>query len=270
MSKALSKTVKRHMKVLCISDNEIYELYEGWNDEEAEKLKDIGLILSAGDLGAEYLEFLVTMLNVPLLYVRGNHDSCYDEEPPEGCLDIDDKVAEIIIDEDDTADICENVMQGIQGAKVGISAKASLRKRSRLLRISGLGGSISSGEDYGEAYPAEDEFTEAEMKARVKKLRWMLKDYSIADKLLAADAQQGGSVTPLDILLTHSSAFGHGDLPDPTHTGFKCFNEILMDMKPAYHIYGHVHQEYGMITRECTHPSGTKEVNACGMHIIEL
>ncbi|UCF10575.1 MAG: metallophosphoesterase family protein [Candidatus Bipolaricaulota bacterium] len=34
----------------------------------------VELILSCGDLPADYLEYLVTLLNVPLLYVHGNHD----------------------------------------------------------------------------------------------------------------------------------------------------------------------------------------------------
>jgi hypothetical protein len=32
------------------------------------------------------------MTNVPLLYVRGNHDRGYDRKPPLGCTDIDDKI----------------------------------------------------------------------------------------------------------------------------------------------------------------------------------
>jgi Icc-related predicted phosphoesterase len=35
------------------------------------------LILGCGDLDYEYLEFLVTLMNVPLLYVPGNHDPAY-------------------------------------------------------------------------------------------------------------------------------------------------------------------------------------------------
>ena len=50
------------------------------------------LILSAGDLKASYLSFLVTMANRPLLYVHGNHDWSYDRQPPEGCDCIDDRL----------------------------------------------------------------------------------------------------------------------------------------------------------------------------------
>ncbi|MCB9453607.1 MAG: metallophosphoesterase [Anaerolineaceae bacterium] len=45
---------------------------------------DIELIVSCGDLPAVYLEFITSILNVPLFYVRGNHDTGYDEQPPGG------------------------------------------------------------------------------------------------------------------------------------------------------------------------------------------
>ena len=83
------------MKILLISDTEERSLWDNWTGATAERLADVGLILSAGDLKAEYLEFLVTMLNVPLVYVRGNHDEMYDERPPEGCEDADGKVVDV-------------------------------------------------------------------------------------------------------------------------------------------------------------------------------
>lgn len=45
---------------------------------------DIEAIVSCGDLPAVYLEFITSILNVPLLYVRGNHDERYTEHPPGG------------------------------------------------------------------------------------------------------------------------------------------------------------------------------------------
>ena len=77
------------MKILMIADTEERRLWDDWTEETGERLSDIGLILSAGDLDADYLEFLVTMLNVPLVYVRGNHDGDYDRKPPEGCISAD-------------------------------------------------------------------------------------------------------------------------------------------------------------------------------------
>ena len=59
------------------------------------RLDDIDLILACGDLPREYLEFLVTMGNIPLLYVPGNHDEGFVSSPPQGCVCIDGRVAEV-------------------------------------------------------------------------------------------------------------------------------------------------------------------------------
>ncbi|MFW5772038.1 MAG: hypothetical protein ACOCZH_01855, partial [Phototrophicaceae bacterium] len=45
---------------------------------------DIELVISCGDMPPVYLEFIVSVLNVPLFYVRGNHDEVYTEKPPGG------------------------------------------------------------------------------------------------------------------------------------------------------------------------------------------
>ena len=42
----------------------------------------------------EYLEYIVTMTNKPLFYIPGNHDNKYLDNPPEGCICIDDDVIE--------------------------------------------------------------------------------------------------------------------------------------------------------------------------------
>ena len=77
------------MKLLLISDEEDRSL---WDYYTPGKLNGVDLILSAGDLKAEYLSFLVTMANRPLLYVHGNHDGSYDRNPPEGCDCVDDRL----------------------------------------------------------------------------------------------------------------------------------------------------------------------------------
>ncbi|NDJ61741.1 MAG: metallophosphoesterase [Chloroflexi bacterium] len=45
---------------------------------------DVELVISCGDMPAVYLEFITSVLNVPLFYVRGNHDTRYTEYPPGG------------------------------------------------------------------------------------------------------------------------------------------------------------------------------------------
>lgn len=75
------------MRILTIADEESRSL---WDFYDKSKLEGIDLILSCGDLKAEYLSFLVTMANVDLLYVHGNHDGGYETKPPEGCFCVDD------------------------------------------------------------------------------------------------------------------------------------------------------------------------------------
>ena len=77
------------MKILAISDEVSQYLYDYYTPG---KLADYDLIISCGDLKAKYLSFLVTMARVPLLYVHGNHDVSYEENPPEGCDCIEDKL----------------------------------------------------------------------------------------------------------------------------------------------------------------------------------
>lgn len=59
------------MKILAISDRVVRELHS-----EAIKTQfgHVELVLSCGDLPFHYLEYIMTMLNQPLLYVLGNHD----------------------------------------------------------------------------------------------------------------------------------------------------------------------------------------------------
>lgn len=64
------------MKILAISDMVVDRLY---TTKVAEYFRDIEMILSCGDLPYDYLEFLVTVMNIPLLYVPGNHDPEFNE-----------------------------------------------------------------------------------------------------------------------------------------------------------------------------------------------
>lgn len=80
------------MKILLVSDEEDKYL---WDFYRPGRLEGIDLILSAGDLKAEYLSFLVTMANRPLLYVPGNHDGSYAQRPPEGCQCVDGKLVTV-------------------------------------------------------------------------------------------------------------------------------------------------------------------------------
>jgi Icc-related predicted phosphoesterase len=77
------------MRILSVSDRVEPVLYEPGSYKG---FTGIDLILSCGDLPPEYLTYLVTVFNVPLFYIRGNHDGRYDLTPPQGCVDLHGKV----------------------------------------------------------------------------------------------------------------------------------------------------------------------------------
>ena len=237
------------MKILLIADNSHTELWGAWSPETRALLKDVKLILSAGDLSPFYLEFLVTMMNVPLVYVRGNHDEYYHERPPEGCIDADGQIVYVDIFDKDTG------------------------KAAKTIRVAGLGGSMSYRE-------GPDMYTEPEMAQRVRKLRKTMRKVNAGRNLreLFRIRYSGRRLTGaprkyecpgFDILLTHAPCLGYGDMEDMPHRGFACFNDLLEEYRPAVHCYGHVHMEYGNFKRELSHPSGTRLINGSGYYIFE-
>ena len=89
------------------------------------------------------------------------------------------------------------------------------------VRILGLGGSMKYNSD-------ECQYTEREMRKRVRKLRW---------KLFRSKG--------FDILVTHAPAYGLNDGDDLPHRGFKVFNTLIEKYNPKYFLHGHVHMRYG-------------------------
>ncbi len=75
------------MRILAVADHESSALWDHYNEN---RISDVDIIVSCGDLDPRYLSFLVTCSNLPLFYVHGNHDERYDKIPPEGCDCIDD------------------------------------------------------------------------------------------------------------------------------------------------------------------------------------
>ena len=78
------------MRILAVSDKRSPSLYDYYSEG---KLSGFDLILGCGDLDGDYLEYLMTMANCPLVYVHGNHDDNRSKEPL-GCICADFKVVE--------------------------------------------------------------------------------------------------------------------------------------------------------------------------------
>lgn len=60
------------MKILSVSDVELGIIY---SPQITQRFEDVDLLIGCGDLPYYYLEYMISTLNVPLYYVRGNHAS---------------------------------------------------------------------------------------------------------------------------------------------------------------------------------------------------
>jgi Icc-related predicted phosphoesterase len=59
------------MKVLSLSDVPVQLIY---SSQIRRQFPDVDLVIACGDLPYAYQEFIISMLDVPLYFVRGNHD----------------------------------------------------------------------------------------------------------------------------------------------------------------------------------------------------
>ncbi len=116
----------------------------------------------------------------------------------------------------------------------------------RGLRILGLGGCLWYR-------PGAHQYTEAEMKKRIRKLKWEIAKY-------------GG----VDVIITHAPPMGVGDGEDRAHQGFECFLELIDTYRPRYLLHGHVHLSYGMDQTRVREYHGTKVINCCEKFALEI
>lgn len=80
------------MKILSISDRQEAAILR---NDVGETFADVDLVLSCGDLPPEYLIQLAARLQVPLYYVRGNHDLRYDSKALYGCTDLHSRIVRV-------------------------------------------------------------------------------------------------------------------------------------------------------------------------------
>jgi len=79
------------MKLLSVSDKELPQIY---GPHIKSRFEDIDLVFGCGDLSYYYLEYIISMLDVPLYYVRGNHANLVEDgvagprKEPWGAVDV--------------------------------------------------------------------------------------------------------------------------------------------------------------------------------------
>jgi Icc-related predicted phosphoesterase len=183
-------------KILAVAD----EVDESLYGEKLDTLKP-DLVVSCGDLPFEYLEYLVTRTNVPLLYVPGNHDP--ELKPPDTTW--------MPLQAETPAlgpEGCENV----DGRIVEVSG----------LRVAGLGGSLRYNR-------GDNQYTQAQMQRRVLSLELWIRLKRVRNG------------RKLDVFITHAPPFGVTEAEDAAHVGFVAFHRIIKSFHPIVHVHGHIH-----------------------------
>ena len=86
----MGNTLAQHpVKILLISDRISPTLYDHYHPGT---VYGVDMVISCGDLPGHYLDYIISMLNVPCYYVPGNHDTGYVKQPPPGWTSLDGKI----------------------------------------------------------------------------------------------------------------------------------------------------------------------------------
>jgi Calcineurin-like phosphoesterase len=188
--------------VLAVSD----EVDEGlWSD--VGPVRGAELVVACGDLPFDYLGHLMEALDVPLVFVPGNHD-------PD--------------------------VTGYRQARSGLILQAGLPAEppwppgavnadGRVvdvagLRVAGLGGSVRYS-------PGPNQYTQRQQRRRAHRL---------VRQARRRGRHDGRGV---DLVLSHSAPRDVGDGPDPPHRGFAALLGLVAELEPAMLLHGHVRPE---------------------------
>ena len=216
------------MKILCISDQIDPLIY---TNSLKQRYADVDIVVSAGDLPMDYLDFVISTLNKPLYFVFGNHHT-------------DDY--EIYSGEDNPFSF-ENTHNYNYSGAIYIDKK--VRYEGGLI-IAGLGGCMRYNQ-------GKNQFSDFQMKLRMLKM---------LPRLLFNRIFRGRY---LDILLTHAAPMGIHDRQDLCHRGFKSFLWFMRSFKPKYLIHGHIHL-YDLSAIRKTKYCETLVINAYSHYLIDM
>jgi Icc-related predicted phosphoesterase len=217
------------MKILCISDQIDPLVY---TNSIKERFADVDVVLSAGDLQMDYLGFIVSSLNKPLLFVFGNHQTEELHYYKHGSH----------------SPFPEANEKKEMGSSGGIHAGNKVRYEDGLL-VAGLGGSMRYNRN-------ENQYTNFEM---------YLEIFKLLPSLLFNRIRRGRFP---DILLTHAPPQGIHDKSDKCHWGFKAFLWFMRTFKPKYLIHGHIHL-YNLSDVRTTCYGETTVINAFSHYVID-
>jgi hypothetical protein len=212
--------------VLAVSD----EVDEGLC-ADLRQVRAAEVILACGDLPFDYLSYLMNGLDVPLVFVPGNHD-------PD--------------------------LSGYRRSRAGLTLRAGLPARQPWpdgainadgaivdvagLRLAGLGGCRRYSD-------GPNQYTDRQFARRARALR------------LRAWWQR----SRVDVLLTHAPPRGAGDGPDPPHLGFTALPGLVAALQPVVLLHGHVRPADAPGAQRSGRLLGRTLVrNVTGRHLIDI
>jgi Calcineurin-like phosphoesterase len=193
------------------------------------------LIVACGDLPFEYLGSLMNALDVPLVFVPGNHD-------PD--------------------------LSGYRSSRAGLTLLAGMPVRAPWpdgavntdghvvdaagLRVAGLGGCLRYRD-------GPNQYTDRQQARRALALR------------AAARWRRQRDGRAVDVLLTHAPPRGVGDGDDPPHRGFTALHGLTAALRPAALLHGHTHPvgAYGA-QAQSGRVGRTIVCNVTGWHLLEI
>lgn len=203
------------MRILAVADEEHPALRQLL---DLDRWRGIELVLGCGDLATEYLDYLATTLGVPVLYVRGNHDSRLSAHHASAGEDIDGRVV---------------VHKGI--------------------RIAGFEGSAWYGGQGIEYTELEMRWRVWRLLPRL----WLRGGVDIVishappvfpfgDACLTPEADLPAEGTSVGQSGHHTPDLGP---TDQAHRGFASFTQLITMLRPRIWLHGHIHLNYCRMPR---------------------
>ncbi|HLU43043.1 MAG TPA: metallophosphoesterase [Microthrixaceae bacterium] len=184
------------VRVLAIADEEAPAL----TPQRLREL-EVDLVLGAGDLPFDYLEYVASAADRPVLFVPGNHD------PAQPLPRLTRRGTWV----NDGIPAWDLRPWGGRNVDTDVTVESGLR-------VAGLGGCVRYR-------PGPNQYDQRQFARRAR-------------RLLRRVRRSGGQV---DVLLTHAPPAGLGDGDDAAHHGVEVLHDVLDKLQPTWHLHGHIH-----------------------------
>ncbi|RSM54382.1 metallophosphoesterase [Amycolatopsis sp. WAC 01376] len=214
------------MKALVVADEVEERLWTS-----AVRNHSADLVIGAGDLPYDYLEFLAGALDVPCVFVPGNHDPDLSGYTRYGGLSMKDGFPA--------------VWPGPAGGVIADGRVVDVGG----LRFAGLGGSVRYND-------GPNQWTQRQQARRARRL------------VRRARFRRWRDGRDVDVLLTHAPPRHCGDREDPPHRGFDCLHRTIELLRPKWLLHGHIHPHGEPVPDRVV--GGTTVRNVVGHRIMEF